>query len=237
MRRSSPQSIQVGQEQREVTARLEGLDPERVIAALEPYATPARRARLQGVFAQRIDAVTVLTDKLYDPHNGAAVLRSCDAFGVGVVHAVEKPAQPLLSTRGVSRGAERWVEVRASEHLDEVVAAVRARGHELVATHPEGELAPADLGLLPRVCLVIGNERDGIRDELRAHCSRSVRVPMRGFVESLNLSVTTAILLAYATSGRPGDLSLAAQRALYARALYASLARAEELLDAAGVRA
>ncbi len=83
---------------------------------------------------------------------------------------------------------------------------------------------------MPKVALVLGNERDGICDELLAACSRSVRVPMRGFVESLNVSVTAAILLAAATSGRAGDLPPDVRRRFYARCLYLSVAHAEEVL-------
>jgi tRNA (guanosine-2'-O-)-methyltransferase len=93
-------------------------------------------------------------------------------------------------------------------------------------------MLPGDLASVERVALVLGNERDGIGDTLRAACTRSVRVPMRGFVESLNVSVTAAILLSAATVGRSGDLDEASRRRLYARGLYFSLTRAEDLLNA-----
>jgi tRNA (guanosine-2'-O-)-methyltransferase len=85
---------------------------------------------------------------------------------------------------------------------------------------------------MERVCLVLGNEREGIHDELAQACSARVRVPMRGFAESLNVSVTAAILLHAATQGRKGDLDEAAQRRLYARGLYLSVPRADEVLVA-----
>ncbi|HEY6462395.1 MAG TPA: TrmH family RNA methyltransferase, partial [Polyangiaceae bacterium] len=107
-------------------------------------------------------------------------------------------------------------------------------GMPLVATHPEGELAPEDLATLPRMALVLGNEREGIRPAIAAACAHRVRVPMRGFVESLNVSVTAAILLHAATRGRPGDLPEAERHRLYARGLYLSVPRAEDLLAHAG---
>ncbi len=107
----------------------------------------------------------------------------------------------------------------------------------LVATHPEGELAPEDLARVPRVGLVLGNEREGIHDELAHACAARVRVPMRGFVESLNVSVTAAILLHAATSGRPGDLAPEAQRRLYARGLYLSVPHAEDVVIAMAAEA
>ena len=101
---------------------------------------------------------------------------------------------------------------------------------ELVATRADGEMLPEELRALPRVALVLGNERDGISDPLRMACTRSVRVPMRGFVDSLNVSVTAAILLASATAGRKGDLDADARKRLYARGLYFSVTRAEDVL-------
>jgi tRNA (guanosine-2'-O-)-methyltransferase len=78
----------------------------------------------------------------------------------------------------------------------------------------------------------LGNEHDGISGELASACTRHVRVPMRGFVESLNVSVSAAILLASATAGRAGDLPEADQRRLYARGLYLSVGRADDVLAA-----
>jgi tRNA (guanosine-2'-O-)-methyltransferase len=103
-------------------------------------------------------------------------------------------------------------------------------GLELVAAHPDGELAPDDLAEIPRLGIVLGNERDGIADDLLAACKRRVRVPMRGFVESLNVSVSAAILLAAATAKREGDLSHAEFMRFYARGLYFTVDRADEVL-------
>ena len=79
-------------------------------------------------------------------------------------------------------------------------------------------------------CGIFAGRRDGISEELLAACTRSVRVPMRGFIESLNVSVTAAILLAAATAGRQGDLGVVERRKLYARCLYLSVAHAEDVL-------
>ena len=102
----------------------------------------------------------------------------------------------------------------------------------LVGTHPEGAMTPAELGNVPRLALVMGNEHDGICAELAAACSERVRIPMRGFVESLNVSVCAAILLAGATRGRAGDLPPARRQELYARGLFRTVPRAGEVLIA-----
>jgi len=214
----------------EVIARAEREDPGRVVRVLEPLVGERRRARLREVIARRLASVSVLFDAPYDPHNGAAVVRSCEAFGVQRLHVVERPGVKFLVARSVARGAEKWLDVVAYDAPARGIAAARANEAVLVATRADGELEPADLAKLPRVALVLGNERDGISDAIAAACTRSVRVPMRGFVDSLNVSVTCAILLHAATAGREGDLDDATKLRLYARGLYFSVPRAAEVL-------
>ncbi len=85
---------------------------------------------------------------------------------------------------------------------------------------------------MPRVALIVGHEHDGIRAELEHAAAHRVRVPMRGFVESLNVSVAAALLLRAATMGRPGDLPETDRRRLYARGLVRSVPRALDVLAA-----
>ena len=196
---------------------------------LEPLVLERRRDRLLQVIAQRLGSVTVLFDAPHDPHNGAAVVRTCEAFGVQTLHVVQRK-ETFLAASSVSKGAEKWVDVLTYDGAAGAIAAVRAGGMEMVGADPEGELAPEDLAALPRLCLVLGNERDGITDDLAAACTRRVRVPMRGFIDSLNVSVTAAIMLSHATKNRPGDLDEANRRRLFARGLYFSVPKADQVL-------
>ncbi|MGO8996571.1 MAG: TrmH family RNA methyltransferase [Polyangiaceae bacterium] len=206
-----------------------------VVRALEPLTTERRRARVKGVIDRRLASVGVLFDAPHDPHNGAAVIRSCEAFGVQSLHVVER-VERFLAAASVARSAEQWIDVVCHKTADSAVAAVKRARMEMVAAHPDGELMPEELAAIPRVAIVLGNERDGISEDLAARCSRRVRVPMRGFVESLNVSVTAAILLASATRGREGDLDEEARLRLYARGLYYSIPRAGEVLAEMGIR-
>jgi tRNA (guanosine-2'-O-)-methyltransferase len=191
----------------------------------------ARRQRMLDVIERRVGSVTVVMDAPHDPHNGAAILRSCDAFGVQRVHVVPREEEFLVSG-SVAKGTERWVDVHHHADPESAAAALKAEGFELVTTHPKGELLPEDLAALPRLALVLGNEHDGIREALCRAARRSVRIPMRGYVESLNVSVSAAILLAAALRGRPGDLPDPERRRLFALGLYRTVARAPEILAA-----
>src|SRR5690349_12685756 len=81
-----------------------------VIEVLEPLVGDRRRARLQSVIASRLGSLTVLMDAPHDPHNGAAVMRSCDAFGVPELHVVPRD-EPFLAGRTVAKGTQHWVDV------------------------------------------------------------------------------------------------------------------------------
>jgi tRNA (guanosine-2'-O-)-methyltransferase len=202
-----------------------------VIGALESFVSEERRARLRRVIEARVGSVTVLMDAPHDPHNLAAVLRTCDAFGLPELHVVPRAEAPLIG-KSVAKGTQRWVDLLVHGSVSAAVGALRARGFVLVATRPEGKLTPEALRDIPRVALLAGNEHDGLREELEQAASETVRVPMRGFVESLNVSVATAVLVQAATSGRPGDLPSAERELLYARGLFHSVPQAERILAA-----
>jgi tRNA (guanosine-2'-O-)-methyltransferase len=206
-----------------------------VVEVLEPLSEERRRARILEVTRARVGSVTVLMDMPSDPHNAAAVVRSADAFGVPEVHVVLR-ADAFQVGHRVAQGAERWVDVISHQAPEDAVRAIKARGFRLVATHPKGALVPDDLRSIDRLCLVLGNERDGISEALAAAADASVRVPMRGYVESLNLSVAAAVLLSAALTGRPGDLSPAEERRCYAVGLLRSVPRADEILAALSAR-
>ena len=230
MRRKTPGVVKGSELLPALIKRVERHDAARVVELLEPLVLDRRAQRLKDVIGQRLESVQVVFDAPHDPHNGAAVLRSCEAFGVQYVHVIER-LEKFLAAPSVAKGAEKWVDLHHWSNVDEVIATMKERGLELVAAAPDGELAPHELASVPRLALVLGNERDGIADKLAAACTRRVRVPMRGFVESLNVSVSAAILLAHATVGRAGDLSEEERLRLYARGLYFTVDKADDVLE------
>jgi tRNA (guanosine-2'-O-)-methyltransferase len=237
MRRNDVEVLRLDQEQagligRQWTALTAcGWTAAGVIEVLEPLVHERRRVRIREVVTQRLGSVVVVLDAPHDPHNGAAILRSCDAFGVQHLHVVERLEPFALSAR-VAQGTERWVNVHRTAEPTKAIEELHQRGFELVATHPEGNLLPEDLATIPRLALVLGNEHEGICQQLAQATERSVRVPMRGFVESLNVSVSAGILLAAATRGRVGDLSPNARQRLYADGLMRTVSRSADILMA-----
>jgi len=229
MRRRSLEAIRRDELLPKRIAQAEAHNPEDVIRALEPLVTDARKKRLREVAQNRLGSVTVAFDAPYDPHNGAAIVRTCEAFGVQKLHVIERKLH-FLAASTVARSAQKWIDVVGHPSVEDAVNALSRDGFELVAADANGDLVPDDLHAIPRLALILGNERDGVGADLLAACSQRVRVPMRGMVESLNVSVTAAILLNAATRGRSGDLPERDQRRLYARGLYFSVQRADDVL-------
>jgi len=234
MRRASVETIEVSKYGDQLAQRiaLGELDPDFVVEVLEPFATERRRQRLQQVFADRLHSVTVVMDSICDPHNIAALLRTSEAHGVARIHIVAQEAASVAYA-GVACGTNKWVEVRSHRDAAACVRELLAAEMVLVAAHPQGDLEPRDLQTLPRLALVLGNEHSGIGSVLSHACQHTVRVPMRGLAESLNVSVSGGILLSHAVAGRSGDVSALEQRKLYARGLAVTVPHAADILDRA----
>jgi tRNA (guanosine-2'-O-)-methyltransferase len=209
-----------------------------VVEALHPYVSEARAARIETVLAARTRGVVVILDHIHDPHNGGAILRSCDAFGIQDVLAIERD-EPFAIARKATRSTHKWVDVFRFGDPVACLDAARSRGLSLFVADPEGRHTPGDLrdrvaqGV--RVGLCFGNEHDGVDGRVRDAAEGTFRVPMLGFVESLNVSVAVGVSLHAIRSGLPGDLSEDERLRLRAR-FYRLSVRAADAIVRSGLR-
>ena len=202
---------------------------EDIVRVLAPLVTDARLARIDSVIARRTRSLVPVLEGLSDPHNGAAILRSADAFGCHEVHLVAGRL-PFAVSHRVSKGTHRWLDLVQNASATECATRLHARGYRVFVASMEGTLTPEDLQAEPKAAVVLGNEHAGPSEEMRALADGTYRIPMVGFVESLNVSVASAITLYVASRGRHGDLDLAAQREIRARFLMAQVRDADRLL-------
>ncbi len=177
------------------------------------FLAPERKARIDEVVANRTRTLTVVMEAFCDPQNVNAVLRTCEAFGIQALHAIEGPMKPYDRNKKISQNADKWVDLRRWRSTRECLAHLRAEGFAIYATHLDERARPlAALSFAGKVALVFGNEHRGVSDEALALADASYAIPMRGFVQSLNVSVAAAISLAHAVErreaerGRHGDL-------------------------------
>lgn len=150
-----------------------------------------------------VDPLLLILDGVQDPHNLGACLRSADAAGVHAVVAPRNRAAGLNATvRKVAAGAAETVPFIQVTNLARTMRGLRDRGIRLVGTAGDAEtsLFEADLG--GPLALVLGGEGKGLRRLTREHCDLLVALPMKGAVESLNVSVATGICLYFALARR-----------------------------------
>lgn len=157
--------------------------------------TAARYQKIQTILAQRQADLTVLAEHIHKPHNLSAMLRSCDAVGVGVVHAVN-PTGGLPTYNETSASAHKWVNVQVHASSEAALTHLRTQNMQVLAAHlSEGAISYLDVDYTRPTCIVMGNERDGISEAVAQHADAHIIVPMVGMVQSLNVSVATAVIL------------------------------------------
>jgi tRNA (guanosine-2'-O-)-methyltransferase len=168
-----------------------------------------RKLKLESVARQRQAGFIVVLEDIHDPHNAAAIMRTCDAFGVQDVWFIfnkEKPYNPRRVGKSSSSSANKWLTFRKFSSAKECVAALKRLKYESVGTvlHDKAEdFTKAEL-TSKKLALWVGNEHAGLSPEAVQACDRLLYLPMRGFVESFNVSVMTAICIYEITRQRAG---------------------------------
>ncbi|MNJ84781.1 tRNA (guanosine(18)-2'-O)-methyltransferase [compost metagenome] len=160
---------------------------------------PAVKGELfDQVASKRTRYLTVLLEEIYQEHNASAVLRSCDCFGIQELHVVESKNQYKVQ-RDIARGAGRWVDLynynEGSAPLLDAVSKLKSKGYKIAALTPDAELSIFDVPLDQPLALSFGTEWEGISDEIREIADYKVSIPMVGFTESFNVSVSVALTL------------------------------------------
>ena len=177
------------------------------------FLLPERRERIDRAVAHRTRTLVVVLEAFCDPQNVNAVLRTSDAFGVQEVHVIEGPMKPYDRNKKISQNADKWLDVVRWKGTRPCLEALRGRGFAVYAAHlGEEARSLGELSFAGKVALVFGNESRGVSDEALALADARYVIPMRGFVQSLNVSVAAAVSLAHAVGrreaerGRHGDL-------------------------------
>lgn len=195
---------------------------EAICGVLGPMLTPERIARIDSVLASRLQSVVTIVEDTYDPHNAAATIRTTEAIGLQELHVVE-PQLRFSAARGVTRGAHKWIDMHRWPRAEDAARALHARGFRVYATLPGATHSIDDVDVTTPIAVAFGNEHSGLTAEAIAACDGSLGVPMQGFTESFNLSVTVALAMRTiaqrrrAALGSAGDLDDERRRALRAR--------------------
>jgi tRNA (guanosine-2'-O-)-methyltransferase len=171
-----------------------------LITYLSEYITPERKALFEQVLASRTRYLTVVLEDIYQTQNASAVLRSCDCFGIQDVHIIENK-NPFQVNPKVTLGSTKWLDLyhyRKKEHnTRDCIQNLKNRGYRIVATSPHANdtnLEDFDL-TRGKTALIFGTELTGISEVAEEHADEFLKIPMYGFTESFNISVSAAIIL------------------------------------------
>lgn len=172
----------------------------KLIEYLAQFTTENKLHKMEQVLAQRTRHVTVVLEDIYQAHNMSAAVRSAECFGIQDVHIIEQRNRFAMRI-GVSKGASNWVTIH--RHKKDQVNNVKAcfdrlheQGYWIVATSPHANAYTlSELPIDKKIALVFGNEDAGISNYVQEYADASVAIPMYGFTESFNISVSVALCL------------------------------------------
>ena len=208
---------------REVDRLIEEYGIETVIEAVTPLLEEGRVATLETGLDRKLVSLTVVLENLYDPHNGAAALRSSEAFGLCELHTVDGATGAFQAAPDVSVGTQKWIDLHSHASAGECAAELRSRGFVLCATVPGAAMELEEIPVDRPLALWFGNEREGLREEAQELCDHRVSIEMQGFCQSFNLSVSVAIFVHRLAAkrrlalGKVGDLDPERRALLRAR--------------------
>lgn len=173
---------------------------------LEPYLTAERIARVDSVLRHRIVSVTAAFEDVFDPHNLAACVRTCEGYGLHDLHAIYNTHEFRTSST-VAKSADSWLELQSHDSTEAGVRALKDQGFSIWVSDLQATETLTELPLDPKIALVVGNAKKGISDQMRAMADRRYILPMYGMVQSFNLSVALAISLEQLLPRRRAELA------------------------------
>jgi tRNA (guanosine-2'-O-)-methyltransferase len=170
------------------------LDPQ-LFEYLQTYLTDRRKGLFKEVIAQRTRHFTVVTEDVYQLHNTSAVMRSCDVFGIQDLHVVEELEGKRVD-KEIAMGAQKWVSLHRYDTIESCMDKLKKKDYQLIATTPHSDsMMLSDFDVSKKTAFFFGKEDVGLSDSVMKRADGFLKIPMYGFTESLNISVSAAIIL------------------------------------------
>ena len=171
---------------------------EKVLAAFYDIISESKQEMYDRIAADRTRHLVVVMENIRKDHNASAVMRTCDCFGIQDLHTIEKNVEYVVQ-REISKGASTWIDLHSHSTGEnpglECINSLKKQGYQIICTSPHTEQTLDDISLEQPTALVFGTEIHGISDDIFEVADQTVRLPMYGFTESFNVSVTAALSL------------------------------------------
>jgi len=158
-----------------------------------------RKELFDSIICERTKHLTVVLEDIFQPQNASAVLRSCDVFGIQDVHIIENENEYNVNPR-VVHGASKWINLhkynQTQNNTLDCINQLKNKGYKVYGTTPHtNDCLIEDLPIDNKIALMFGTEMTGLSDIAMKNVDGFVKIPMYGFTESLNISVSASICL------------------------------------------
>ncbi len=168
---------------------------QRLIKHLSQFVSLNRQKRMDDVLQNRTRFLSVILEDIYQPHNASAVLRSCECLGVQDIHIIEK-ANRYRVNPDIALGAAQWLTLYHHENIKSCFNELKNQGYQIAAmTLSDDSLNIDELDLSQKTAICFGTEENGLSDSAIIFSDVKVKIPMVGFTQSFNISVSAAISL------------------------------------------
>lgn len=158
-----------------------------------------RLQKIKNMMTQRQQNLVVVIEDIYDPHNAAAIWRTCEAYGVGKVYLIfdkQEPFNPKKVGKSSSATANKWLDFELFSNTQKCLTNLKKQGFKIIATVLNKQAKNIYEFVWPeKIALLVGNEHSGLSEQAIKLSDHQVYIPMQGMVQSLNLSVATAIFI------------------------------------------
>jgi tRNA (guanosine-2'-O-)-methyltransferase len=162
---------------------------------LENILTDNRKERFLNVLKNRTNHFTIAVEDVFQMHNTSAVMRSCEVFGIQELNVIEQRYGKSIDKQ-IAMGAQKWVDITTYEKPSACVQTLRNKGYQIIATTPhENDCLLENFDISKPSALFFGTEIDGLSEEIMKEADGFLKIPMVGFTESLNISVSAAIII------------------------------------------
>lgn len=162
---------------------------------LENILTENRKNKFLKVLGNRTKHFTVVVEDVFQMHNASAVMRSCEVFGIQELNVIEQRYGKSID-KEIAMGAQKWVDINTFDSVASCIDKMKSKGYQIIATTPhDNDCLLEDFDISKPSALFFGTERDGLSDAILQKADGYLKIPMVGFTESLNISVSAAIII------------------------------------------
>ena len=166
-----------------------------LLTYLEGFITENRKEGFLRVLKNRTKHFTVAMEDVFQLHNTSAVMRSCEVFGIQELNVIEQKFGKSFD-KEIAMGAEKWVDINRFSSIQDCVTNLKRKGYQIIATTPHNDSCLLhEFDITKPSALFFGTERDGLSEEVMQQADGFLKIPMVGYTESLNISVSAAIII------------------------------------------